>query len=62
MIVIDIAIFLDTYERFEVTLLPILNNQLQSIGKPPMTENEAIDKFLDLRQSFIIKEQAHGLN
>jgi len=48
MINIDETLFLDNFEDFSDVILPIVNSERAEKGLPPLTEQEAMDRYLDL--------------
>ena len=58
---IDESIFLDTYENFERCLLPLVNQRRIESGKRAMTDDEAINYFIDLRRDFGLDAAREGI-
>lgn len=51
---IDVWLFLDTFETFEECVLPFYNDVCKRNGKQPITNDEAINLFLELRKDYNI--------
>lgn len=52
MINIDYKSFLNSFEDFEKTIVPLENKKLKEQGKPPLTEDEKANLFIELREGY----------
>lgn len=53
---IDETRFLTDFEQFVRVLVPLYNKSRHEIGRPPLTEDEQTNLFLDLRKKYQIHE------
>lgn len=55
IVTIDESLFLDTYEVFEEHLLPLVQKQRDNEGLSPLSSEESMDYYLDLRLKYNVK-------
>ncbi len=62
MIEIDDRLFLQSFDSFQRVLVPIINKEREAEELRPLTEQEEIDTFLDMRREWGIDKPEQANN